>query len=780
MALLAWSLVGLATPGRALAVDLDVTTLTGDVVHHLEGAALVGPVAGSTMLTVGVVLHNPNESAEDAYLARVYDPTSDAYQQFLDPSLFNAEFGVPAATQTAAQQWVSNGGLRVQPIDGATNFFLATGTAARVERLFGTPLNNYTAGGRSFYANALPPTVPAKLGVMTVTGLNNYGFFVTPHDDRTAASERTTVESPIGAAVPETGLLSPKALWSIYDLPATNLGNAQTMAIFGWGASDGVENALRSFETENELPQVPLTFNSYGDTNTPATADATSEWQLDTQASTAMAPNVVSEKLYFARHNTETDLLASWVGWVNDRQGPLQASASYGECETIPATAPVVGVDSIEVPGDELFKQAAIEGRTVFAVTGDWGSSCPVVVVPPNGIATAVYPGLLYPAASPYAVAVGGTDLNSDGGNPPKRFSETAWEFGGGGNSTNEPAGDYQNGVAPLHCLTDQSGNPYTSGAAPLCRGIPDVAALSGDVFTGNGIAYTNDDGNDQQGGGTSLSSPLWMGMWTRIQAAAKSKGLGFANQSIYRVAKSARYRDDFFDVTVGDNQPYPATPGWDNTTGWGAPDVAHLMWDLTGRLTPVNNVPAGAIAPIPQVKGCGTVFTDPAGDDTYVFEGEVLAAQGTNPQLDIVDGVLCLSTDGKTLRTTLHIRNLTTQIPTGGLENDYIVRWTFNGVSYFTQLAIEPDGTVLAYDGQAITTPAVTRFQQLHVDTGSITPGPDGTVEVAVPLVNIGNPTSAQVLQTPTGDADVREGAFAGLLATVDSAEPNADFVIP
>jgi hypothetical protein len=45
-----------------------------------------------------------------------------------------------------------------------------------------------------------------------------------------------------------------------------------------------------------------------------------------------MAPNVVSETLYFAHHNTDADVYASWVGWVHDKKGPLQASATYGEC----------------------------------------------------------------------------------------------------------------------------------------------------------------------------------------------------------------------------------------------------------------------------------------------------------------------------------------------------------------------------------------------------------------------------------------------------------------
>ena len=342
--------------------------------------------------------------------------------------------------------------------------------------------------------------------------------------------------------------------------------------------------------------------------------------ELDTQASTGMAPDVTGETLYFGHHNTNADILAAMTAWVNDKKGPMQASASFGECENIPAAEPAIGVDGLEGPGDAILEAGRDRGTDALLVHPRHG-----VVVPDrlgdehNGVATQVYPALNYPSASPYAVAVGGTVLNSDGANPPQRFSETAWEYGGGGNSTNEPAGSYQQGVAPVQCVTDQSGNPYVPGTGPLCRATPDVASISGDVATGNGMLITDDNGSDQQGAGTSLSSPLWLGMWTRIQAAAAKKGLGFANYSLYKIGKSASYANDFYDVTVGDNQPYPATPGWDNATGWGSPDVAHLMQDLTGRLTPVRNVAPPVPATVaPQVTSGGTLFTDPSGDDVY------------------------------------------------------------------------------------------------------------------------------------------------------------------
>lgn len=756
-----------------------VVRLTHATVRNLALATLAGPVSPAQQLTVGVFLTNPNQAAEDAFVASLYNPSSANYQNFLDPDQFQTQFGVPAANLKAVETWLQGQGLQTTEVEGSTDYLLATGSAAQLSTAFATTLNRYTWAGRSFYANTLAPAVPASLGIAEILGLNNLNNWFTPRVSAPLSPEAVTA-GPAGLPGPNTGLLSPKDLWSIYDLPATNLGNGQSMAIIGWGVTDPVVPDLRSFEAEWGLPAVPVSVKRYGDTSTPDTSGdgATGEWELDTQASTGMAPNVSSEALYFAHHNTDADILAAIAGWVNDRRGPLQASASFGECENV-GNGGAVLTDGVEIPGDKILEQAVAEGRTLFASTGDTGSSCPLAPVSTNGLATQGYPGLEWPSVSPWAVAVGGTDLTSDGNAPPKRFAETAWEYTGGGNSTSEPAGSYQVGVAPTNCVFDENGNPYVPGATaagPVCRSTPDVAAISGDVATGNGLLITNDSGADQQGAGTSLSSPLWLGFWTRIQAAAKGKGLGFANPSLYRVAQASPGRD-FFDVVLGDNQPYPAKPGYDNTTGWGTPEVSQLMQDLTGRLTPVSNVRPAPVVQTPKTT-CGTLFTDPTGDESFAVEGQTLAAQGTIPQSDIVSAKMLLSADGQTLRTIITVRNMSTTIPAGGVENDYQLMWSFGGTQYFTQLAVEPGGAINAYDGELLKVSLENRYQQLHVDTGSITTGANGTAEVDVPLANLPGVLSGAQFLRPSGATYIREGIAAGSLEPVDAAGPTNDYV--
>jgi hypothetical protein len=67
-------------------------------------------------------------------------------------------------------------------------------------------------------------------------------------------------------------------------------------------------------------------------------------------------------------------------------------------------------------------------------------------------------------------------------------------------------------------------------------------------------------------------------------------RSLGFINPTLYKLATSSHYTQDFHDITVGDNSVnvngfevhgYPATQGWDPITGLGSPNAEKLLPDL-------------------------------------------------------------------------------------------------------------------------------------------------------------------------------------------------------
>jgi pseudomonalisin len=371
------------------------------------------------------------------------------------------------------------------------------------------------------------------------------------------------------------------------------------MAVFGSGATAGTISDLARFEQENHLPAVPVTVRTVGPGPFTDTSGAV-EWDIDTQASAGMAPDASGLTLYFGSNLVDATVESLFTTWANDPAGPAQANASFGECERTPldpillqlpgnisqdptGTVGIALGNNLEPVAEQTLRQATMEGRTLFSSSGDTGSSCPVVVLPVigagNGVLNQVVPLTSYPASSPYVVAVGGTVLYTSGTTPDTRVAEYAWTFGGGGDSLLISAPAYQVGTPGLFLPCVATADGQLTNAGQPCRGVPDVAAQSGDVLTnGYGIVAA---GKDSQGGGTSLSSPLWMGMWARVNQSAGGTGYGFANETIYRLGKNAATAArDFYDITVGVNGLYAALPGWDYVTGFGTPRLTNFIAD--------------------------------------------------------------------------------------------------------------------------------------------------------------------------------------------------------
>jgi subtilase family serine protease len=581
-----------------------MTRIAGNVLPHLDRitSAAANPNAH---MTVGVALAHPNATGEQALLERMYTPGTADYLHFLTADQVATRFGVPKSRTNDIVSRLRAAGLTVTAPDAFGDYVNAEGTVAQVERAFAVTERQFTVKGPkgkplSFLANTTGPRVPTADGVVTVVGLNTLQRF-TPAQD---LCQQGTC----------TGDTTPEDLWDVYKEPARYAGQGVTMAVIGEGNPKNLPGYLVHHEDKYGLPPTKLTVKCVQRTcGTDTGGDG--EWQIDTQASAGMAPHNAGVTLYFAKTILDGDLNNSFVAWAHDAKGPKLASASLGECESSPAndvfTGPLGPVNGNTQSGpaaivafgngeqaaiDPVLRSAVLQGKTLFASTGDTGSSCPLVYLPlvgaGNGVLNQGLPEQNYPAVSVSAVAVGGTvlytsDNKSGAGSSYKapnahttRVAETVWPFGGGGASLWSPAPIWQRSVAAINqpCLVPNGGG--TPGVT--CRGVPDVAAQSGDILT-NGYSVYGSSGWTS-GGGTSLSSPLWMGMWARVQGAA-GHNLGFAAPWIYRMgANSATYARDFYDVTVGGNGIHVATTGWDYTTGWGTPNVSGLIADIAHK----------------------------------------------------------------------------------------------------------------------------------------------------------------------------------------------------
>jgi pseudomonalisin len=640
---LVWAAAGVvaAAPagasGLASVASLAPTVLGTDVVHGLaalEAANASTTTPGSTLLTLGVTVAEPDPAAVTALIDSANTPGSADYRDFPTPAQFAAQYGPTAATITAVSDWLSSGGLHVYSHPATPGYLSATGTVAQVGSLMKTSFVTFTT--LHFLANTVGPTVPAA--VLDVAGLN------------TGAVPRIADPThKVNADSPPTGLLSPHDLWDIYDQPATDEGQGQSMALFGegtvdFGGGDTVESYMRQFEAEYSLPQIPYSVSYFesSPSDTPTDTSGEGEWVLDAQAADGMAPKAAGLVDYFGAALTDADSIGSYLQWANDADGPLQGSTSYGSCEEVPDTYTVTqaagGATYLGNPDQDAYEQAfaqiAAEGRTLFSASGDTAQGCGLAT-DVNGVTPDPLPVQNYPGISPNVVGVGGSVLYFNGETttagvttPASRIEEYPWPYSSGGRSYFEPSNAFQapalqpvsvagtaagNGlpVDPDTNYVDADGNAHPAGFPARLQ--PDVAALSGDV-TGNGYTICDSGGCDDFGAGTSLASPLWLGMWTRIQAlepansSGQFNGLGFAEATIYQLAKAPTYLKAYYDLgdpsetppsvsdTNGSNAP--AEGGFDTQTGWGVLDVAHFATLATGSTTyaPVN--PSGTATP--------------------------------------------------------------------------------------------------------------------------------------------------------------------------------------
>jgi subtilase family serine protease len=194
--------------------------------------------------------------------------------------------------------------------------------------------------------------------------------------------------------------------------------------------------------------------------------------------------------------------------------------------------------------------------------------------------------------------------LTADDTFPPGIYStfagqrEVGWIASGGGYSILFPRPTFQDTLPPGSTYVGSSvGAP---GPNANMRGVPDIAYQASSrtgMLVYMSLPATKTSGTGCGGanpcsigwyvvGGTSCGSPQWAGLIAIADQMAK-KDLGYTNPALYQIANDpVKYANDYFDVTVGNNQldpsipGYSASPGWDAVTGLGSPNVANLLPD--------------------------------------------------------------------------------------------------------------------------------------------------------------------------------------------------------
>lgn len=554
----------------------------------VSNGTLVGALDPATPMHIVVGLQMLNADQVQPTLRKMLTPGDPLYGTSLTLDQFVAQFAPTSTQVSSVTQYLASHGFTNINVESNQLLIAADATAGQVQAAFNTSLSLYSVNGATVFANATDAQVPSYLSgiVAAVLGLQNVAG---PRSDITFTTPCTPPNCPTPAVANET--YTPWQYQIAYDAAypgttpdATNLkqkistGAATAVGIIAEGdlgkvsasspnsgtpsaSSTGVIHDLYLYEQAYKLPAVPVNIVHAGIAS-PDTAGA-DEWDLDSQSSTGMASQVKQLNFYVATSMTNSDIAAAIHRAVSDNK--VKAfNMSFGECEVFDFADGSMLVD------DEAFAEAALQGMTPFASSDDNGSACPAEV-PANGVPASGAPLVSYPAASPYVVSVGGTNLFTNANYTYNQ--ETAWEASGGGVSQFESSPFWQ-------AYTGSGTQAIVPSSAAGDRGVPDVSMCAGGTGLAICSAITYVGGTTSLIGGTSLSSPLSMGAWARIESAHANK-LGFAAPLIYQLANGAGgtavtpTSPYFNDVITGGNGLYTALPGYDYVTGLGTWDIA-------------------------------------------------------------------------------------------------------------------------------------------------------------------------------------------------------------
>ncbi len=679
-----------------------LATVAHTTVLH-PGDAFVGTLAQSQPIHIEVALKMRDRAGLDAFITNAGKNRIGGVSQPMSRETFMANH---APTQVAAQtvaNYLTNMGYKNVVISANRMLVSADGTAATAQRAFLTSFAQVkTHDGRNAFANTAEVRIPAALQdkILSVIGLQ------TVHQYHTFAKIL-----PPGAHTNAVTGHNPTEFSSIYGATGVATAAGVTVGIITQGAISQTITDLNSFTAAHGFPTViTQTVNTNG---TSADASGVGEWNLDSQDVVGMGGGQVGKIIFYNIPTLSNPDLTADINTVVTANATKIINMSLGECETSAQG------DGSAAADDQLFATGVSQGQTFSISTGDSGSNeCGTGPTAPSS-----------PANSQYVIAAAGTTLNAS---TTTWSGETVWSGSGGSQSLYEPKPSWQ-----------------TLWSGPR-RGVADIA-FDADPNSGSLVIV---NGATQQIGGTSLSAPIFAGMWARV-IAVKGTGVGFAGPLIYQLPAS-----DFHDVTVGNNGGSTAAVGYDLASGRGSIILSTAIGHIGGGggSNPVANFTS-------TTNGLTATFTDSSTDSggtinahawtfgdgatsTATSPSHTYAAAGTYSVSDKVTDNLG-ATNTKTASVTV--------APTGGnvLQNGVAVTGlsatTGNALNY---TMVVPSGAT----GLSFVQSGGTGDSDMYIKFGS---APTDTVYDCRPYVN-GNAETCNIATAQAGTYFVRLKAFA------------------
>ena len=422
----------------------------GSAPHLPRGAVRTAAPAGDTPIDLGVVLSPRDPAGLKKFIADVSTPGSPLFHHYLKTGRFGAAFGASGAAVDRVTAALKAQGLKPGPLaaDGLTLPVRTTvGAAAKA---FDTGFTGYrTSDGRSGVTNTSAPAVAAGVAPV-ITGITGLTTAAQLHPHFTVDPKAKVAAAPSGNAVaPRVNGKTPTLCSSIKSLlsqngysDTQNYWSARSLAS-AYGMADqpnvGTGVTVGVFELENYSTKDVAAYQSCYGTKVPVSAvkvdggpkaaanpaaDVGIESALDIEDLIGLVPQA-SLLVYQgpdAAGATYQNVLDVYQKMVDDNRAQV-LSSSWGGCEL---DTPPSFMDAESL----IFEQAAAQGQTVTAATGDSGSADCWYDADGDGSNDDGPNGLLLstddPASQPYVLGVGGTNMTGSGGT-----NQSTWNAAG-------------------------------------------------------------------------------------------------------------------------------------------------------------------------------------------------------------------------------------------------------------------------------------------------------------------------------------------------------------
>jgi len=584
------------------------------------------PGTNTANFAIGLKLRNQDQLAK--FIRSTTDRKSPNYHKFLTPAQFKTAYSPLPADVTAVINDLKANKISVTGVTSNNLVIKATGRLADINKYFSTSVHNYLDGKDRYSAPSKPTKIPLRVQprVSSVVGLSTKHVFQPNYRFRPSEMGANKVSAPkFKAHSTATGIPGLFTVGDVVDryqvqplYDAGNLGQGRTVGIATLATFDpadayGYWDAIGLSVKPNRITVVDV--DGGGD------HDGDIETTLDVQQAGGMAPK--ANVVVYDGPNSDLGFLNVFIQAVLDNQVDT-LSTSWGGPEFFNSS-------SYTAIFDFIFAQAAAQGISVFASSGDAGAFeiNREFFVPQFTKVTSVS----YPGSSPWVTSAGGLTIAGDidlgvgsiitipqdrpwGWNYLQSFLDQYVPYGGylsyfpsgggGGVSVIEPVPDYQLNIPGVQVsqpsqffrvgVQDNSGG--FEFVDPLAifgykqipddfpgRNIPDIS-LNADPNTGYLIYYYG--GFFAYSGGTSFVAPQLNGITALLGQSAKSR-LGLLNPALYRIAQKVGYpvNGPFNDITYGDNLGFPATLGYDPASGLGSINAANLAAALAADAGP-------------------------------------------------------------------------------------------------------------------------------------------------------------------------------------------------